>query len=383
MSLAFDPDSPNGAFGRNAMLVNRSENGGRSWSNPIVLRSDGVGQALNDKNSLTADPTDSDFAYAVWDRLVDFTVPPNATSVAASSALKTHASAGDGVVAARERAKQLRSLSADQAQGAAAEIFFKGPTFFTRTTNGGQSWERARRIYDPGGNSQTINNLVEVLPRGTVINFFTEISPNGGTRIRLIRSFDKGQTFGPPITAVAIATAFGVVTPDTQELVRDASILFDTAVDPRTGALYLVWQDVRFNGIDEIAFSTSTDGGLNWSQPVRINKTPTLQNELRSQAFVPSIEVAREGALVVTYYDFRFDRGDDREATDFWAVFCDASVSQCRNPSRWGREQRLTTQSFNMLNAPVARGYFLAITWGLPGRAMRSFLRSASPKGLT
>jgi hypothetical protein len=43
MTLAFDPDLPNGAFGPNAMLVNRSIDGGISWSNPIVLKKDGAG----------------------------------------------------------------------------------------------------------------------------------------------------------------------------------------------------------------------------------------------------------------------------------------------------------------------------------------------------
>jgi hypothetical protein len=62
MSLAFEPDliSPSGeflGFGRNAMLVNRSTNGGRSWSDPITLIETDEPRFFNDKNSLTADPT--------------------------------------------------------------------------------------------------------------------------------------------------------------------------------------------------------------------------------------------------------------------------------------------------------------------------------------
>ena len=81
------------------------------------------------------------------------------------------------------------------AAAAAAPVFFEGPVYLARTTNGGRSWQPARKIYDPGPNSQTINNLVVVPPSGTVFDFFTEISPNGGTRIGLIRSFDKGATW--------------------------------------------------------------------------------------------------------------------------------------------------------------------------------------------
>ena len=204
-----------------------------------------------------------------------------------------------------------------------------------------------------------------VPPSGTVFDFFTEISPNGGTRIGLIRSFDKGATWRGPRYAAAIATVYGVVTPDTEELVRDASILFDVAVDRRNGNLYLVWQDVRFSGVDEVAFAMSTDGGNRWSAPVKISKTPRNRNELREQVFVPSVEVAANGKLVVTYYDFRFDRDDGREATDYWAVFCDPGRENCRQSASWGDEARLTNRSFNMLDAPIAGGYFLGDYMGL------------------
>ena len=94
-----------------AMLVSRSINGGTAWSNPIELIHDGV-QFFNDKNAITADPTNSNYVYAVWDRLV---------------------STGGG------------------------------PTYFARTTNGGVTWEAARPIYDPGPSSQTIGARLRLL----------------------------------------------------------------------------------------------------------------------------------------------------------------------------------------------------------------------------
>jgi hypothetical protein len=155
------------------------------------------------------------------------------------------------------------------------------------------------------------------------------------------------------------------ITPDRREPVRDAGILFDPAVDPRNGALYVVWQDVRFRGVEEIAFSQSTDGGNSWSRPVRINKTPANANRLRRQAFVPSIEVGPDGRLVVTHYDFRNDGGGATELTDYFAVFCDPGAEDCRNAASWGDERRLTERSFDMLDAPVAGGHFLGDYMGL------------------
>ena len=55
---------------QNAMLASRSVDGGLTWSNPatLILDIDGVA-FFNDKNAITADPTDSNYVYAVWDRL--------------------------------------------------------------------------------------------------------------------------------------------------------------------------------------------------------------------------------------------------------------------------------------------------------------------------
>ena len=51
------------------MAVSKSEDGGITWSQPIMIVEDDNPRFLNDKNSLTADPTDADFVYAVWDKL--------------------------------------------------------------------------------------------------------------------------------------------------------------------------------------------------------------------------------------------------------------------------------------------------------------------------
>src|ERR687885_1355092 len=54
----------------NGMLVSKSTDGGDTWSEPITLIRDTDGNALNDKVSITADPTDSNYVYSVWSRLV-------------------------------------------------------------------------------------------------------------------------------------------------------------------------------------------------------------------------------------------------------------------------------------------------------------------------
>jgi hypothetical protein len=360
MSLAFNNDESCGAGGDNAMLVSRSTDGGASWSDPISIVTDTDGQLFNDKNSMTADPVSSNHVYAVWDKLVDFTLPSTCTSSTAKVA--NAGNSGDGVAKARDRLKILRSGAPLN-----STTTFTGPTYFSRTTNGGTSWEPEKLIFDPGRNAQTINNLIAVLPNGTVIDFFTHIKNNGSVKLGMVKSNDRGANFGPLSEAFTmVVTNTGTVTPDAQEAVRDANILFDVAVDHQNGNIYIVWQDGSLGNIDRVHFSMSTNGGNSWSPSIKINATPSSKNKLSEQAFIPSVEVGANHKVVVTYYDFRNDTNDGRELTDRWAIFCDPAAGvNCRAKSGWGGEQRLTSSSFDMLDAPVARGHFLGDYMGL------------------
>src|SRR4051794_33009085 len=366
MHLANEPDLPNGQFGASGMVVTRSTDGGRTWGKPVTLIRDPAGQSLNDKNSITADPKDPDLAYAVWDRLTDFTLPPvggGGEPVAGGLDIATHKAIGmDGVALARAWHEFLKERG--EAEKAPSFVFFKGPTYFARTTDAGRTWEKARKIYDPGPNEQTLGNQIVVRPDGTLVDFFAHFLPNGIDRLELIRSRDKGRTWSKPTVATVMVT-LGSITPDKQEPIRDAANLFDVAVDPASGNLYAVLQEYRYHGVEEVSFLMSTDGGDSWTTPARINQTPAPgKNPLLRQAIIPSVEVGPDGVLVVTYYDFRNDNNTG-ELADYWAVFCDPKRTNCGVAKNWGGEVRLTTKSFDYLNAPVARGHFLGDYMGL------------------
>ncbi len=363
-SLSLDIETPldrPGGFGKNAMLVSKSTDGGLTFGPPITLIRDENPKFLNDKNAITADPFDSALVYAVWDRLE----LPLGTVINPENVIG---------------------------------LGFKGPVYFSRTTDGGQTWERAREIYNPGGNNQTIGNQIVVLPNGTLVNFFNEIlnfrNDDGGGRfeynLSLIRSTDKGATWtrGRAIRATKMQTlalfrAFGVVDPeDPTNGVRTEDVIPEVAVD-RTGSaahgtLYAVWQDARFSGFnrDEIAFAQSTDGGLTWSTPIKINQTAASgPSDLNAQAFTPSVHVAADGTIGVTYYDFRNnDSGTPALETDYFIVHCHPTTpTTCANPANWGTEVQLTDASFDMRQAPVARGFFVGDYEGLDSATGNGF----------
>jgi len=365
LSLVVDPMKPTTPFGaRNSgILVSRSADHGATWQTPVTLIRSNSPHVLNDKNSLTADPTANGYVYAVWDQLSVFPQTKDAAQLLAGN---------DGVAIARK----LRNAAAGGAP--VFKFNFTGPSFFSRSIDNGMTWSTAAPIYQPGTNAQTIDNIVRVLPDGTLLDFFTAINVTpAGLSIGYIKSTDKGGSWTGPAFARDIQVV-GVVTPDTGQPVRDASILYSVAVNPVTGAIYLAWQDDRFltakctaapeSKIDGIAFSESDDGGATWSTPVMINKTPAnTTNPCRQQAFIPAVVASGDGkTIVVTYYDFRNDTNTPAgfEGTDYFALFCSTSTG-CTNTANWGNEQQLTTASFNILNAPVAVGHFLGDYMGL------------------
>ena len=194
-----------------------------------------------------------------------------------------------------------------------------------------------------------------------------------GGFVRVLRSTDAGTTWTGPYTVARLGT-IGNFDPETGDPVRTGDIIPDIAVDQTSaasatsGRLYAVWQDASFNGgeADAIAFAQSLDGGLTWSNPIKVNKTPTNIPIGDQQAFTGSVDVSSDGTIAVTYYDFRNNTPDTPLLTDYWIVHCHpTSPTACTNPANWVNELRLTNSSFDMRQAPDAGGFFTGDYEGL------------------
>lgn len=150
--------------------------------------------------------------------------------------------------------------------------------------------------------------------------------------------------------------------PDTGEFHRTADIIPDVAVDRNNGTLYTVWQDARFTGQSQVAFTMSTDGGSTWTTPINISKTPgDPDNPRNAQAFIPAVHVADDGTVGVTYNDFRNNTDGGGTDTDLWLVHCDAGCGD--DAGNW--EENHVAGPFDSRQAPVARGFFLGDYVGL------------------
>ena len=331
--------------GDNGILVSKSTDGGTSWLPPTTVNEDQTGG--DDKQSITADPYNANNVYAVWDR---FLSPP---SFRASDTGRFHAQS------------------------------FVQQAYFSRTTNGGASWEAPRVLYNPGTQAGTIGSIITVLPNHTLVDgliqFATHKRPIRGESIAVVRSFNQGQTWEKKATIVSPIDPnyLGPFDPDNPSHAIRGGELPAFAVNPTTGALYAVWEDdVTIPGIDEIRFSQSTDGGSTWSVPIKINQTPTSIPAADQQAFTPEVSVAADGTVGVTYYDLRNNTPAPGLPTDHWFVHCD---SACSDPSSWAGNETHVAGPFDLEQAADAGGYFLGDYEGLVsiGNSFGSFFDQA------
>jgi hypothetical protein len=289
----------------------------------LIANNEPTVQFFNDKESVTANPIKAGVAYAVWDRLE----LPNGNPYA-----------------------NLHTVA------------FRGPAYFSKTVDGGKTWSSPSVIVKVPSRQQTIGNQIVVNSQtGTLYDFFNLITPPfsvTANKVAFIKSTDDGATWTKPQIIADLRTV-GVTDPNTTEPLRTGDIIPEPAIDPATGQLYVVWQDSRFNGgqFDEIALSTSTDGGKTWSSPIRVN-TPTGR-----AAFNPSIRVNSAGTVAVTYYDLRDLQAGNMTTlpTNIWRT------TSANGGQSFGGEVKVSGP-FDMKMAPNAEGFFVGDYQGLDVR---------------
>lgn len=210
--------------------------------------------------------------------------------------------------------------------------------YLVRSQDGGRSFSRPQRLPAGGGDALDGDDTVEgavpaVGPDGAVY-----LSWSGPRGIEFTASHDGGATWAPARTVLDQPGGWDI---EIEGLGR-ANGMPVTAVDvsdgPDRGTVYINWADLRNNdgrdGDADIFLSRSSDAGVSWSEPLRVNQDPL--GNARDQFFTWMSVDPIDGSVNVVYYDRR--QGDGRSVQVYLARSEDGGLSF--------REYRISDEPF-------------------------------------
>ena len=281
-----DPESAS-----TSMLVSQSVDGGFSWSVPTVVQP--LTGDFWDLPNLTPDPRQPNTAYFYY----------------------------------------VRRLGPD---------FAHGYSMLSTTTDGGRSWSKPRVLYDPKSpDSWPARGKILVNRDGSLLNVFALVGsdpnpdPNAvrslPTRELALRSVDGGRTWSKPIT-IGHTDGRDVHDPVTGQGMNIYDTFPAETVAPN-GDVYAAWSQPGATS-SRIAVARSQNGGRTWS---------TRYLGVRGQVALPTIEVAGDGTVAVTYY-----KVSAASSNGFWPT--QVILANSRDQGRTWSHQPIGGQ-FNLLSA--------------------------------
>jgi hypothetical protein len=237
---------------RSAVYINRSTNGGLSWSAPslVVERNPTTFLFVVDKPWIACDTTGSAFANRIY---VEWT---------------------DG--APTGRIVKVK-----------------------RSTDFGGSWS-AEVIASDSPQKPQNQAVLAVGPTGNLYIAWDWVANAGENfgQIRFDKSTDGGMTFGTNVPA----TTFTGINPDPHfRRLTYPAMDVDRTSGPRSGRIYIAWADNQ-NGDGDIFVIRSTDGGVTWSSAVRVNDDAIGNG---ADQWAQWIAVDPKGRVIVTFSDRR------------------------------------------------------------------------------
>jgi hypothetical protein len=175
--------------------------------------------------------------------------------------------------------------------------------FFSKSTDGGISWGEQKRISKSKGDATGGLNSVHgsyptTGPNGEL--YVAWWNPDG---LMLDKSTDEGETWlDEDINITGTRVDWLYLLPGIQTGVTFPVIVSDNTNGPNRGTLYINWADFRSGSDDcDIWLIKSTDGGMTWSEPKRVNDDAPGKNQFFNFMTIDPIT----GKIYILFYDRR------------------------------------------------------------------------------
>jgi hypothetical protein len=309
------------------MNLHRSSDGGRTWSQPIKIHDHNNGLFkeffLDDKNAIAVDN------YTQAGPVVGLPNRPH-----------------DGKIGTMYACWDLD----DTTSGLHQDIVV------TTSSDAGSTWSQPLVV--SLGQDLEIGCQIAIAPSGAVFvswfHYATTIAGQPG-QMFVVRSDNHGLTWTPPVL-VAQVNPLPNKLPGSR--FRNLS-LPAMAASPADGALYITWADYHTAADGkkdgDILVSRSTNGGLTWSAPARVNQDPVGNGK---DQFQPQIAVTASGQVNISYFDRRNDPDN---------FFIDVYLSRSDDGGATWSDTRVTQKLWDpSINPPISgSGEFIGDYQGL------------------
>ncbi len=180
--------------------------------------------------------------------------------------------------------------------------FGQAEGFLSRSRSGGEKWSKPVSVTGPGTNDFL---GLQVAGNGTLYLTWTDFGGSGATTndMRLSKSTDGGLTFTSSLTIANNVLKSGTVDScgsTTRDTYLGGLVTADAprlAVDPTDpGRLLVAFTAHGETDESDILYTTSTDSGKTWSDPVRLPTSAGVQ-------MFPDVRVTSDGRMAITYYE--------------------------------------------------------------------------------
>jgi hypothetical protein len=218
-----------------------------------------------------------------------------------------------------------------QAWNVAGNMYF--PAQFNRSSDGGVPWEQPVE-YDPGpGSARPCFGVLDVGPGGEVYVAGARNSSPDFDPFWVVRSTTAQNPIATPSVDQVVEVDLGGflrigADPNPSGLAGQVNLAVNHADGPMNGHVYVVCS-VDPPGPDpmDVHFVRSTDGGLNWSSPVRINTDPL---DADAWQWFGTMSVAPNGRIDVVWNDTRAS-GQANISELYYATSIDGGFSWSSN----------------------------------------------------
>ncbi|MCE1166421.1 MAG: T9SS type A sorting domain-containing protein [Bacteroidetes bacterium] len=286
--------SPQGSW-IDRIICRKSTNGGANYSNPGTFCYFQSGKQ-QDKESACVDPRNN-YIYVAWTQFDYY-----------------------GVLTATDSSRIL----------------------FSKSTDGGLTWVNwdtatAKRIDNLGGDCYDEDNTVEgavptVGPNGEVyVCWAGPLVRNSQFGVFFNKSTDGGNTWLSSAQYIApFPGGWDYMISGIQRANGLPYTCCDISTGPYRGNIYVNWTDSAGVNNHDVKFIRSTNGGVNWSAPMKVNSDATNKEQFFSSMTVDQ----KTGYIYILYYDRRDDISNAgatsvyiSKSTDGGATFTDERIS--------------------------------------------------------